>query len=63
MRIYKIIRYFFLRENETIFESLSLEEAQKHCNNPETSSKSCKSKESRAITEKHGPWFDGYVRE
>ena len=39
---------------------LTLEQAQAHCKNPETSSHTCTSAEGRAHTEAHGPWFDGY---
>ena len=39
---------------------LTLEEAQAHCRDPETSSKTCTSYQGRKRTERRGPWFDGY---
>lgn len=48
--LYDIIRYYAPgsgRENYTVKEGLTLEEAQEHCQDRDT----------------HGPgWFDGYVR-
>lgn len=49
---YKIIRYYapeLKRDNEVIDIGLTLEEAQEHCDDPETKEK--------------GKWFDGYVEE
>ena len=47
--------------NQTIIKrGLTREEAVKHCQDPETSSSTCTSKEGVARTEKHGPWFDGF---
>jgi len=43
MQIYKIVRFFFKNyEFKTIKKNLSLEEAQQHCSDPETSSSSYK---------------------
>ncbi len=61
---YKIIRYFFnvngvSRPNMIIKKDLTEEEAIKHCNDPETSSKTCTSNYRRAYTRKNGEWFDG----
>jgi hypothetical protein len=39
---------------------LTLEEAQAHCNSPETSSSSATSVTALALTASKGPWFDGY---
>jgi len=55
---YKIVRKFFKGESETIKEGLTLEEAQEHCSDPETSSSTC--------TENPYPgqtWFDCYYEE
>ena len=60
MTKYKIVRYFFNGGSETIKTGLTLEEAQAHCRDPETSSQTCTLPENKAITEKYGPWFDGY---
>jgi hypothetical protein len=45
---YKIVRFRFNGENETIVTGLTLEQAQAHCERPDT----------------HGEgWFDGYLKE
>lgn len=52
---YEIIRMFADdRETEVIETGLTLEEAQEHCQDPETSSKTCE------VNEIGGQWFDGY---
>lgn len=58
---YKIIRYFFNAPNRniTIKNNLTLKEAQEHCKNPETSSRSCKNNPYNHNI----PWFDGYTEE
>lgn len=43
-----------------IARGLTLEEAQAHCKNPETSSSTCTSSAGKARTRRLGPWFDGY---
>ena len=49
MMKYKIVRFFQDdRESKTITTDLTLEEAQEHCNDPETSGKG---------------WFDGYTKQ
>lgn len=56
MTTYKIVRHHFSRPNRTMKTGLTLEEAQEHCSDPETSS----------TTAKDGPpgqWFDGYTEE
>lgn len=59
--MYKIVRYFYRNSRKrTIATGLTLEEAQAHCNDPETSSKTATSAKSRRYTERNGPWFDGY---
>ena len=61
MERYKITRLFFedIRPR-TIKKGLTLEEAQKHCQDPETSSSTCTSAKRKAYTKSHGPWFDAY---
>lgn len=62
--MYKIIRcYLGNKDNETIAEGLTLEEAQAHCKDPETSSRRCNSKEGKEHTAMYGEWFDGYEEE
>ena len=59
--MYKVIRFFFKdRRPRTIKRGLTLEEAQTHCQDPETSSSTAKSSKKLAYTRAHGPWFDGY---
>lgn len=42
---------------------LTLDEAQRHCSDPGTSSSTCTTVEGRARTATFGPWFDGYEEE
>jgi hypothetical protein len=63
METYKIIRFFQSGERKTMETGLTLEEAQEHCNDPETSSKTCTRPELLLVTQKRGPWFDGYEEE
>ena len=58
--MYKIVRMFFNRGNRTIKSGLTLEEVQKHCRNPETSSSTCTRSDRKKITAARGAWFDGY---
>jgi hypothetical protein len=48
---------------DIIKTGLSLEEAQGHCNDPETSSETATSNWALALTVAVGPWFDGYFSE
>lgn len=72
MSTYKIVRFYHGKAGadghlqstkRTIDTGLSLEQVQKHCADPESSSKDCTSAVSRARTRKHGDWFDGYYEE
>lgn len=60
--MYKIVRMYANDDipKRTIKTRLTLEEAQAHCNDPETSSRTATSAEARKRTEQCGPWFDGY---
>jgi hypothetical protein len=60
---YKIVRFYFNGQRRVIKRNLSLDEAQNHCNDPETSSFSCKRKRNIRRTEQFGLWFDGYETE
>lgn len=61
---YKIVRHFLQeRESPTIKTGLTLEEAQAHCQDPETSSRTCSTTEGLERTRNEGPWFDGYEKE
>ena len=58
---YKIVRYFRDSNREyTVRRGLSLEEAQAHCRDKETSSSTCTNATGKSRTRKLGPWFDGY---
>ena len=61
---YKIVRMFQKHPRlETVKRGLTLEEAQAHCRDPETSSSTCKDSTGRSRTRVMGPWFDGYEEE
>lgn len=65
MATYKIIRFFQdpNKNNQTIERGLSLEEAQAHCKDPETSSRTCTTPIAKLRTKKYGPWFEGYTED
>lgn len=60
---YKIVRMYFRHRRRTIMTGLTLQEAQQHCSNPETSSSTATSSAARARTRRMGAWFDGYEKE
>lgn len=64
---YKIVRNYFdsarAPRRRVVKSGLTLEEAQAHCRDPETSSKTATSAASRRRTAMYGPWFDGYTEE
>lgn len=60
--MYKIVRYYYSNSSRrTIKRGLTLEEAQAHCRDKETSSKTATSSAAKARTRKYGQWFDGYT--
>lgn len=64
MSTYRVLRFF--RDSGRKFvikEGLTLALAQAHCNDPETSSSTCTSREGKRRTRRSGPWFDGYALE
>jgi hypothetical protein len=63
METYKIVRGYMQGGKRTLATGLTLEEAQAHCRNPETSSRTCTKASNRRRTEHRGPWFDGYEKE
>jgi len=65
MNTYKIVRMYFNRpgHRRTIVRGLTLEEAQQHCSDPETSSPTCTGATAKRRTRTSGPWFDGYEEE
>lgn len=60
--MYKVIRFYRDRpgQHRTIETGLTLEQAQKHCSDPETSSSTCTKSSGKQRTRRVGPWFDGY---
>jgi len=62
MSTYKIVRCYMNGGHQfrTVKRGLTLEQAQAHCRNPETSSKTATSAAARRRTKTRGPWFDGY---
>lgn len=63
-KTYRIVRFYKDgHPKETIKTGLSFEEAQEHCNDPETSSSTCEEAKNVARTEKMGEWFDGFYEE
>lgn len=57
---YKIVRHFQNGRKYTIFQLVTLEEAQTHTKSPETSSQTATSATAKARTRKHGLWFDAF---
>jgi len=63
MATYKIVRMYLHHATRTIERGLTLEEAQAHCQDPDSSSTS-NSARAKAITRRaNGAWFDGYKEE
>lgn len=61
---HKIVRcYMRGYHKRTIRRGLTLEQAQAHCSDPETSSSTCTNKAGKARTRRLGAWFDSYTRE
>ena len=65
MPSYKIVRNYsdHPEKRRTIQKGLTLEEAQAHCKDPETSSRTCTEYNGRRRTRWYGAWFDGYTEE
>ena len=63
--MYRIVRMFEndWLENRIIKRGLTLEEAQAHCRDPETSSSTATSRKAAERTIAMGRWFDGYESE
>ena len=60
MKMYKIVRMYQNHPSVVVRKRLTLVEAQRHCRDPETSSKTRTKPDLIAHTERMGPWFDGY---
>jgi len=64
MTTYKIVRFFQHQDTRPVIKrGLTLEQAQAHCHDPETSSRTCKLAKNVRLTRNMGPWFDGYTEE
>jgi hypothetical protein len=65
MTTYKVQRLFFrtYKRPRLIKSGLTLEQAQAHCSDPETSSSTCKRAANVRRTRTFGPWFDSYTEE
>ena len=61
--MYSIVRSYFKGSSRVIDTGLTLEEAQAHCADPESSSRTCTTAAGRRRTARMGPWFDGYEAE
>ena len=61
--MYKIVRHYFRddQSNRTVKSGLTLDEAQAHCQDPETSSSTCTKAVNKRRTRERGEWFDGYT--
>lgn len=61
--MYAIVRHYQSAgiRRRIIATGLTLEEAQAHCRDPDTSSSTCTSAVGRRRTRNLGPWFDGYT--
>lgn len=60
---YKIVRFYFRGGKRVINRGLTLEQAQTHCEDPETSSSTCRKSVNKTRTRRMGEWFDGYTKE
>ncbi len=60
---FKIVRGYLKGGRRTINTGLTLEQAQAHCQDPETSSRTCTKAAGKRRTATRGPWFDGYEAE
>ena len=62
---YEIVRFFQANDMpaEVLETGKTLEEAQAHCQDPETSWSTAESDEAKKRTRDVGPWFDGYRKE
>lgn len=58
---YRIVRMYQRDRPPRVLKSgLTLDQAQAHCSDPETSSSTATSPTARRRTARYGPWFDGY---
>jgi hypothetical protein len=63
-KTYKVVRmYQSDQPTKVLVRGKTLEQVQKWCSDPETSSSTAKSEAGVRHTEQHGAWFDGYEEE
>lgn len=66
-KLYKVVRYYQNdRKPRVMRKNLTLKQAQKHCHDPETSSKTKGNPGPKALArmdEKQLHWFDGYTEQ
>lgn len=62
---YRVVRFYESAaiRRRIIATGLTLDEAQAHCQDPETSSSTATGKVAKARTRRLGRWFDGYEEE
>jgi hypothetical protein len=60
--MYDIVRFYRTAgiRQRVIQTAVTLEDAQRHCSDPETSSSTACGKTARERTRRVGDWFDGY---
>ena len=62
--MYKVVRFYERKAARPVIKTgLTLEEAKRHCSDPETSSETAGGARERRRTKTEGPWFDGYTQE
>lgn len=59
---YRIVRFYELKGKRVINPRCTESEAKAHCNDPETSWKTCTKSSAKAVTRRMGPWFDGFEK-
>jgi hypothetical protein len=61
---YNVVRFYRDRpghyRRRVILRGVTLGQAQRHCQDPETSSSTATSAAGKRRTKRYGPWFDGY---
>ena len=60
--MYKIVRFHQDHNIDPVMVTSvdTLDEAREHCNDPESSSRTCTSERATTYTRLYGAWFDGY---
>ncbi len=60
---FKIVRFFAQHPDKrrVVRKGLTEEQAQEHCNDPETSSTTCTNRAGKRRTRQYGDWFEGYT--